>query len=561
MRKIDIFDTTLRDGAQTPFIGMDFWDRFVIAKALAQTGVDVIETGFAANDVEYEWMKKIAKHIGTRGYSTCNNIPIICSLSRPLEKDIKLAYESIEPADPDKRMIHIFIGTSEELMTDSHGKNEEEVLKLISSGVSYARKLVGPEGQVEYSSEDATRTDLSFLIETIQTAKESGANRINVPDTTGFAIPDLYFERIMEIKKRVKGIDDLILSTHNHHDSGNSVETTLKGILAGVSQMEGTVLQYGERAGNADWPTIVTDLIINNNYYNVDVSHIDTTMFNDLGRLISAITGKPIPLNHPVYGQAAFAESSGIHVKGVIKNYKTYFVIPPELVGRKAEIILGQTSGANTVAYFLRENGYGVLGEDYNEEQLNAMTSEVKQYCTQIKDTLTQTESELFANHYIKGEPNEKRIELIDFESTNSMHGYPRIYITLRTDGEEKMGKGEGEGPVDAFMEAIKNVTGINDCELRYWDEDAVYHGRGAHGFEILDRLQFSHEERELLGNNGDISKGQEANAKSMVKISHNGKEYHTRGFTKDVDVANYFAITDAFDAILRLNDYQPTNK
>jgi len=553
--KIDIHDTTLRDGAQTPFIGMDFWDRYVIAKALANIGVDVIEIGFAANDMDYESMKRIAKYIGSRKYSKNRTVPVVCGLARVLEEDVNLAYEAIEPADSDKRRIHVFIGTSEELMNYSHGKREEEILSLIENNVGRARELVGEQGQVEYSSEDALRTDFDFLVETIQTAIDNGADVINVPDTTGFATPDRYYETIKELRRRVKGIEETTLSAHIHNDSGNAVATTMKGIEAGIRQVEGTILQLGERAGNADWLTVVTNLKILRDHYKVDVDHIDTTMFNDLARLVSSITRYPIPLTHPVTGKAAFSESAGIHVKGVINNYQTYFVIPPELVGREMDIVLGQTSGRNTVAYFLRRNGYGELGKDYTIEQLDKMTSAIKRYSVQIKDGLTNTESKLFAEHYIRGKLLERRVELVDFNSRNSREGKASIEIVLKVDGKQRTGSGKGKGPVDAYMEAIEEASGIAPCELKYWEERAAYHGRGAYGFEILDQMEFSDEENELIRANGLESRGQEAVAESLVEVSYNRGIYHGRGVARDITVATYEAITNAFDAIFRLNE------
>ncbi len=553
--RISILDTTLRDGAQTPGIGMDFEDRFLIAKALADTGVDVIEIGFAANDVEFEWMRQIAKYIGNRKHSNNKTVPVVCGLARVLKGDVNLAYEAIEPADPDKRRIHLFIGTSEELMDYSHGKREKEIIDLIENNTREARQFVGEQGQVEYSSEDALRTDFDFLVKTIQTAIDCGADVINVPDTTGFAIPDKYYETIRAIRKRVKGIEEVMLSAHIHNDSGNAVATTMKGIEAGIRQVEGAVLQLGERAGNVDWMTVVTDLKILREYYGVDVAHIDSSMFNDLARLVSSITGYPIPLTHPVTGKAAFSESSGIHVKGVINNYQTYFVVPPELVGRKTDIVLGQTSGTNTVAYFLRKSGYGEVGKNYTLEQLAEMTSAIKRYSTKIKDGLTDTESRLLAEQYVKGKSAEKRVKLTDFNSRNSKKGKASVEIILDVDRKKIIEAGEGKGPVDAYMTAIKKALAIYG-ELNYWEEKATYHGKGAPGFEILDRMKFSAEEYQLLRDNKTTSKGQEAIAESLVEILYEEEIYQGRGSARDITSATYKAITMAFDAIFRLRDF-----
>ncbi|MCX8147221.1 MAG: 2-isopropylmalate synthase, partial [Candidatus Woesearchaeota archaeon] len=230
--RIYIFDTTLRDGAQTPFIGMDFNGRYLIERALAYVGVDVIEAGFAANNVDFSVIQAIAENIGRS-----KNSPVICSLARALEEDIILAYESLKPARPDKRRIHTFIGTSEELMKYSHNKREDKVLEMVEKSVNLARRLMGKNGQVQYSSEDSMRTDINFLIKTIQVAVDNGANIINIPDTTGFATPEDYYQTIVKIKEKVKGIENVVLSTHIHHDSGNSVPLTMKGIEAGIRQV------------------------------------------------------------------------------------------------------------------------------------------------------------------------------------------------------------------------------------------------------------------------------------------------------------------------------------
>jgi len=553
VNRIAVFDTTLRDGAQTPGISLNFQDRLLIAKALANIGVDVIEIGFAANDVDFPYMQELAKFIGSRVCSVNKNVPIVCSLARVLREDVLLAYESIKSADPDRRRIHLFIGTSEELMSHSHGKREETILNMISENVDYARYLLGPKGQIEYSSEDSLRTNYNFLVKTIQTAINHGVDVVNVPDTTGFAPPDKYYETITGLKKVVEGIDRIELSAHIHNDSGNAIATTLKGIEAGIRQIEGCALQLGERAGNADWMTLITDLHNSVDYYGIAVEHINSEQFYVLARLISSITGQPIPLNHPVVGRAAFSESSGIHVKGAIRNYRSYFVIPPETVGRKVDIVLGQTSGTNTIAYFLREHGYGEIGNDYDIGQVSAMTFAVKRQSVSIGDSLTETEAKLFAEHYIRGKPFQKRLTLEKFRTLTLSNEKPQTQIAIELDGNKIVAEGIGEGTVDSFMNAVKNALNMHDVELFYWDEKAVYHGKGAPGYELVDEMEFSNEELKIFRDNRFESKGQEAIAKSMIELSYQNKTYHGRGFAKDIIRATYDAIIDAFDAIYRL--------
>ena len=553
-KRISVLDTTLRDGAQTPGVGMSFRDRYYIARALTDIGVDVIEAGFAANNVDFPVIEKIARYIGSREHSVNRNVPVVCSLARVLPEDVELAYKSIEEADPDRRRIHVFIGTSEELMNHSHGKKEEAILDMISGSVSYARELLGPSGQVQYSSEDSLRTDIGFLVETVQTAVGCGADVINVPDTTGFARPDKYYETIMELRRRVKGIENVTLAGHMHNDGGNTVATTLKGIEAGIRQVEGCVLQLGERAGNADWMSVITNLNILKDHYGVDTDHIDTSKFYDLARLVSSITGYPIPLTHPVVGEAAFSESSGIHVKGVINDYSAYFIIPPETVGRNVDIVLGQTSGTNTVAYFLREHGYGDIGEDYTPEQLSDMTSFVKEHSIRVRDSLTETESRLFAEHFIRGSQLKERLVMKGFQNRSSMESGHYTTVRLELDSQERKGSGSGEGPVDSYMNAVKDALGMGGVELHYWDEKAVYRGRGAPGYEMVDRMKFSDDEMDMLDSNGYESSGQKAVAESVIELLYQDEIFHGRGFARDINKATYDAIIDAFDALYRLS-------
>ncbi|MFC1754017.1 alpha-isopropylmalate synthase regulatory domain-containing protein [Thermoproteota archaeon] len=551
--RVYIFDTTLRDGAQTPFIGMGFKERYLIAKALAYVGVDVIEAGFAANNVDYGIIQVIAENLGRS-----KNSPIICSLARAILEDIELAYESLKPAIPSKRRIHTFIGTSEELMNDSHGKREKMVLKMVEDSVCLAKKLVGPNGQVQYSSEDSMRTDRDFLIETIQVAVDSGADIINIPDTTGFATPDQYYKAVRDIKEKVNRIDDVILSTHIHHDSGNTIPLTMKGLEAGIRQVEGCVLQLGERAGNTDWMTVVANILFRDpKNIPYDVSHIKAKEFYDLAQLVSSTIGNDIPLNHPVVGRAACAESSGIHVKGVLKNPKTYFVIDPNDIGREVEIVLGQTSGSNTVANFLRHHGYGDLDNGFTEDRVERMTTAVKECSMKIKGSLNETESKLLAEHYVKGKPYDKEVKLVYWRSMDEKDGRPKFEVHVNVEGKVKVGRAEGDGPVDGFMNAMKAALSIkgNGIELKDWQEHAEYYGFGAPGYDILDKLDLSPTEKTMLSLSNGGSKGQQALAHSVVEITHNGKSYHGRGFSQKITEATYEAIADAFDAMYRLNE------
>ncbi len=553
---IKVLDTTLRDGAQTPKTAMDEWGRFAIAKALAYTGVDVIEAGFAANDADYRTIQNVSKYIGSRENSRLDNVPEICSLARLYADDIRLAGKSLEHADRDKRRIHVFIGTSPELQEYSHGKREEKIIEMIHDNVSLARELVGTDGHVQYSSEDSLRTDYDFLARTIEEAIRCGADFINVPDTTGGARPQQFYDVIKNLGRDVSGIEDATISAHIHNDLGNAVASTLMGIEAGVRQVEGCAVSLGERAGNADWMTVVMNLLYHNDFYGVDVSHLKTEEFYPLAQLVSEVIGRDIPLNHPIIGEAAFTESSGIHVKGVLNNARTYYIIDPESVGRRPRIELGQTSGRHTTANFLKKHGYGTPGKDYDMEDLDWMTRIAKMRAMEVGGSLNETECLLMAEEIIREtDPGKYGIELIDYKMVDSMQE-KSAELCLSVGGREVRARSDGIGTVDAMMKALNEALGTNgEIKLKKWEEKAVYRGKGAPGFGILERIEYSEGERLAVGNgsNGYASKGQEAIAKSSVELEYKGKVYNGRGSAKDITYATYRAIVNAADAMSKL--------
>src|SRR3989344_2881256 len=547
MRKIKVCDSTLRDGAQAPGVNMSPSGRFYVAKALADTGVDVIECGFAANRIDYDFMRDVAKFIGSRKHSANRTVPVVCSIARLERKEEELAYKSLEPADPDKRRIHVFIGTSKYLMDNSHGRDEDSILEMVPRSVEISRGLVGREGSVQFSPEDAMRTDPAFLLKVIQRAVDAGADMINVTDTTGVVVSDRYFDAIKGIRSDVRG--DYRISAHVHNDSGTAVATTLKGIEAGADQIVGCVNQLGERAGSADWIVVVNDLRVLSNHYGVGVDHIDATKFYDLAKLVTAVTNQEPLLNHPVTGKVAFTASSGIHVNALMRDRKTYNEIPPESVGRELEIVLGQTSGRRGVAYFLETHGYDHTGD------LKGLTEAIKRHSTRFGD-IADTEARLLAQHYVRGKQLKRRIHLIDYKPGGSMRGGVEMKdVVLGVDGAERRGSGAGEGPVDAFMTATKGILGIQ-AELYDFSDKAVYRGRGAPGYEFLERMKFSKEELELLVTNG-VSRGQSAIAQSNIQLVYDGQIYHGRGSATDILPAPCEAIVSGFDAIYRLNSLQ----
>ena len=554
------FDTTLRDGAQTPRIGFDLWDRLVIAKALAYVGVDVIEIGFGANNAEFDMIRQMAKYVGNERYSVNGHVPVVCSLARAIPGDVHLAYKSIEPANPQKRRIHVFIATSDELMNNNLEKSEAEVQKLIGESVPLAVEYMGEDGEVEFSCEDALNTPLERLLRTCQLAVDYGARIINVPDTTGLASPERYYDTLTYLRNNLTGAERVTFSVHNHNDVGLAVATTLAGINAGARQVEGCVNQLGERAGNVDWISVAAALNNMSEYKGkFDTSYLRMDKLYGLAKLVSGITGLPIPPTHPVTGPSSFEESAGIHVSGVIKALLkkaiSYFRIDAGSVGRDIGIVIGQTSGYHTVAHFLQNFGYGQVAENYSWGQLEAMTDYCKRQAIGFRDALTDTETRLNAEHFVRGKSLDDLVVLKDFHSTNSMSGGRSVGILLEVDKKEYTGEGTGEGVVDAFMNAANDALGFptGKVQLHFWEEKAIYRGPDAPGFELLKEIPFSEEEEKQLKQICPVSVGQQAMAKSMVKLKFNDDVFDGRGVSLDVDTANYRAITKAYNAIFKL--------
>jgi 2-isopropylmalate synthase len=553
--KVRILDTTLRDGAQTPHVSMNFIQKYAIAKALSFVGVDVIEVGFAGNDLELDGMRRMAK-LGNRDFVESDHVPIISCFTKALDSGdknnnyIQRALDCLVNADPDRRMIHLFVGTSKELIDYRYPQKEREVIQKVKDSISYTRSLIGDHGHIEFSPEDAMRADLDFLVEVVQTSINCGANVINITDTTGFATPDNYYNNVQMLIERLTGTEDIIFSAHVHNDSGNAVATTLKGITAGIRQIEGTLLQLGERAGNTDWMTSVTNLCILRDYYNVDVSQIKTQYFYQLSKFVSEIIEQPIPLTSPVIGRNAFAESFGIHVEGVLKDQKTYFIIPPALVGQRQSIILGQTTGPDAVVEFLANNGYGFLGVDYTHEQLQELTLGIQSYCTENKH-ISETETKLLVEHYFQKKPLQSKIDLDDFEIKATSNHF-KVKISLIMDnGQRKQGEGEDNELIPAIVNTLKDILGLGDGVFNICHIEGKYHYLADKPFEIINDIPLNSQEKIIMQ---ELLKGKNRpSAESFVELSCNGKRYQGKGTAPNIFHSTLKAMINAVDAYYRL--------
>ena len=344
-RTIRIFDTTLRDGEQSPGCSMNLNEKIEVARELEALKVDVIEAGFAiASPGDAAAIAAIADRVQD---ST------ICSLARCMEKDIDAAWNAIRHANSAR--IHTFLATSPLHMQYKLKMTEDEVLESIAHNVAYAKKYCS---DIEFSAEDATRSDLDFLCRALETAIKAGATTLNIPDTVGYMIPQEYASRIRYIREHTEGIENVILSCHMHNDLGMGVANSLAGVEAGISQIECTINGIGERAGNASMEECVMALNTRKDIFGVDCN-IETTQIYRASRMIQTITGVPVAPTKPIVGANAFAHESGIHQHGVLANKETYEIMTPESVGiPKNAIVLGKHSGRHAFEDRLRELGY-----------------------------------------------------------------------------------------------------------------------------------------------------------------------------------------------------------
>lgn len=362
MKKIKIFDTTLRDGEQSPGCSMTLEEKVEFAKQLERLNVDVIEAGFAASSPkDLKAIQEISKNVTK---------PIITSLARLNKNDIDKAYESLRFAK--KKRIHVFIATSKIHMENKLNMTEEEVLSKVKEMVTYAKSLCS---DIEFSLEDATRTEKDFMVEVIKEAINSGATTINIPDTVGYITPIEYKEIIKYIKENVKNIEDITLSTHCHNDLGLAVANTLEAINNGVTQVECTVNGIGERAGNAALEEIVMALKIRNDYYNADTD-INIKEIINSSKLLVGITGSIVQRNKPIVGENAFKHEAGIHQHGVLKNKSTYEIINTDDLGICSDnIVIGIHSGKHAIISKMKS-----LNLENYIDNIDEIVTKIKEY-------------------------------------------------------------------------------------------------------------------------------------------------------------------------------------
>lgn len=443
-------------------------EKIRIARQLEKLGVDVIEAGFAAaSPGDFEAISEIAKVIKT---ST------VCSLARASENDVRRAGEAIQHAA--KGRIHTFIATSKIHMENKLRMTEDQVVERAVQAVKWAREYTE---DVEFSAEDAVRSEIDFLVRVFEAVIEAGAKTINVPDTVGYSIPSVWGERMAELIKRVKNSDKVIWSTHCHNDLGMAVANSLSAVMNGARQVECTINGLGERAGNASLEEIVMAIKTRSDIFNL-TTRIDTTQIVPASKLVSTITGYPVQPNKAIVGANAFAHESGIHQDGVLKHRETYEIMRAEDVGWGAnKLTLGKLSGRNAFRTRLKELGIELESED----ALNAAFARFKELADK-KSEIFDEDLHALVNDEVVQESREM-FKLSYLQVASQTGEIPHAILTLGVDGAEQRTEANGGGPVDATFKAIENVV-QSQSELLLYSVSNITSGTDAQG-EVTVRL------------------------------------------------------------------------
>jgi 2-isopropylmalate synthase len=466
--KLVIFDTTLRDGEQSPGASMTKEEKVRIARQLEKLGVNVIEAGFAAaSQGDFDAIYAIAEIIKN---ST------ICSLARASENDVRRAGEAIKPAKSGR--IHTFIATSKIHMENKLRMTPDQVVERAVQAVKWALEYTD---DVEFSAEDAVRSDMDFLVRVFDAVIQAGAKTLNVPDTVGYSIPALWGERMQQLIARVPNSDKVVWSTHCHNDLGMAVANSLAAVTGGARQVECTINGLGERAGNASLEEIVMAIKTRNDVFNLETS-IDATQIVSTSKLVSSITGYPVQPNKAVVGANAFAHESGIHQDGVLKHRETYEIMRAEDVGWCAnKLTLGKLSGRNAFRSRLKELGI----ELDSEEALNATFVRFKELADKKSEIFDEDLQALVSDEFFN-EATE-RFKLVYLHVCSQTGETPHAVFTLLENGSEKQAESDGGGPVDAVFKAIECIVN-SGAELQLYSVNNITSGTDAQG-EVTVRL------------------------------------------------------------------------
>ncbi len=494
--KIIIFDTTLRDGEQCPGASLNIREKLEVAKQLAILGVDIIEAGFPVSSPgDFESVKMVARNV--KG-------PVICGLARSIEKDIDAAYGAVKFSS--RARIHVFLATSKIHMKYKLKKAEDEILRLAVASVKYAKSKVS---DVEFSPEDASRTERPFLYKVVEAVIDAGAGTVNIPDTVGYATPFEFADLIRGIKENVPNIEKCVVSVHCHNDLGLGVSNSLAAVLNGARQVECTINGLGERAGNASLEEIVMAIRTRNDIFKGFYTDIHTKEIYKTSRLVSKLTGIPVQPNKAVVGANAFAHESGIHQDGVLKERITYEIMKPEDVGfEESKIVLGKHSGRHAFDSRLKK-----LGVDLKKAELDKAFGCFKMLADKKKEIFDEDLEAIIDEEILKVP---EKIHLVHFHITSGDRVKPTAEITIKYNGKIIEEGSTGDGPVDACYKAIDKITGISGKLMDY---------------QIRS-----------------VTRGKDALGEVSVKVESKGKIFSGRGASTDIIEASIKAYVNAIN-------------
>jgi 2-isopropylmalate synthase len=496
--RVYIFDTTLRDGEQSPGASMTLEEKLQVAELLDTMGVDIIEAGFPiASNGDFESVTEVAKRVKNAQ---------VCGLARAGEKDIDRAAEALRHAKNPR--LHTFISTSPVHMKHKLQMTPEDVMEAVAFSVSRARNYTD---NVEWSPEDATRTEHDFLCATVETAIKAGATTVNIPDTVGYTMPQEYFDIITMLRERVPNIDKAIISTHCHNDLGLAVANSLSGVRAGARQIECTINGLGERAGNAALEEIVMALNVRADLM-PQWTGIETTMLARASKLVSAVTAFPVQYNKAIVGQNAFAHESGIHQDGMLKNNQTYEIMTPESVGiSQTSLVMGKHSGRHAFREKIKTLGY-----ELGDNQLQEAFYRFKDLADRKKHVFDDDIIALVDDEVAKGVDT---VKLVSLTVVAGSEGPQKATLSVSVDDDVSEIESTGDGPVDAIFNGIKAL--------------------------------FPHEAVLQLYQVHAVTEGTDAQAEVSVRLEENGKTVTGRGADTDTMVASARAYISALNKLL----------